>query len=569
MVPDGARRGQGTHRCERGREAQQNVAGPAMTLTIGDVLALPELRRGVPEVLVGADRLERAVRWVHTAEAVDIASLLRGGELLLTAGMGIGTTAEQQDAAATALAERGVAALVLELGTVFADPPDGLVAGCTRAALPLIVLHRVVPFIAITEAVHREIVSARLGAMRRNEELQRVLTELLLRDAAAAELLDAVADALGGSVLLHRPGGEVVAIATRGEPRADVLALWEMARRELPGAPVALEHQVPTGDLRVPGPALTLLASEADDAQDLMLADAARLLGLALRRDHEDAPFARERGALLDDVRRGVLAEADAAERAAGLGFAAPVLLPLLIDRRAQRVGRLTAAEDAGWVRVWREVRRALTAQRSCTLVGDGGDPTVVVVGLADEDERTAATERVVALVRSAVARELGSADAAVICVCAPTRAWAAIGPLVERGTAELPAAALVRGPAWHDLEAADLDRLIAGLHDTAPMRAFERTRLAPVIEHDAQRQGAPLLPTLEAYCRSGGRKTAAARELRLDRATLYRRVVRLEQLLGASLDDPATRLGVQVALLARRYAGADRHDPDGGAGPH
>ena len=43
-------------------------------------------------------------------------SLLMGGELLLTTGMGIGGAEADQRRFAAALAERGVAALALELG---------------------------------------------------------------------------------------------------------------------------------------------------------------------------------------------------------------------------------------------------------------------------------------------------------------------------------------------------------------------------------------------------------------------------------------------------------------------
>ena len=60
-------------------------------ITVQRALELPGLRGGLPEILAGADRLQRTVRWVHAGEVPNIASLLKGGELLLTTGYGLGT----------------------------------------------------------------------------------------------------------------------------------------------------------------------------------------------------------------------------------------------------------------------------------------------------------------------------------------------------------------------------------------------------------------------------------------------------------------------------------------------
>ena len=57
-----------------------------MYLTLDIVLKHPSLARAEPHVLVGRDELRRRVRWIHSSEVLEIASLLRGGELLLTGG---------------------------------------------------------------------------------------------------------------------------------------------------------------------------------------------------------------------------------------------------------------------------------------------------------------------------------------------------------------------------------------------------------------------------------------------------------------------------------------------------
>src|SRR5919206_1076670 len=129
-----------------------------MPLTLREVLALDAVRRSDPEVVVGADQLDRPVRWVHSSELAEAAYLLKGGELLLTTGLGItGRGAVGEVAYVAALAERGVAALALELGWTFPEAPPALIQACREHGLPLLVLREVVPFVEVTERVQSAI----------------------------------------------------------------------------------------------------------------------------------------------------------------------------------------------------------------------------------------------------------------------------------------------------------------------------------------------------------------------------------------------------------------------------
>jgi purine catabolism regulator len=108
----------------------------------------------------------------------------------------------------------------------------------------------------------------------------------------------------------------------------------------------------------------------------------------------------------------------------------------------------------------------------------------------------------------------------------------------------------------WHDATVVDVERLLWGLRDDERLAAFARGRLAPVLEHDSLRAAA-LLPTLQALCEHHWHKARAARALHIQRQSLYARMARLRGVLAADLDDPETRLGLELAVRALRVVDA------------
>ena len=145
-----------------------------MLPTIADVLALPAVAAGLPEVLTGTDALERRVRWVHVAPPSGGRRLLLGGELLLSTGVGWPSEPTALTGYVRELAAAQVAGLVLELGNRYDDPPVDLVTACEASGLPLVVLRREVRFVSITEAVHSRIVDAQAAALRERDRVHAV-----------------------------------------------------------------------------------------------------------------------------------------------------------------------------------------------------------------------------------------------------------------------------------------------------------------------------------------------------------------------------------------------------------
>lgn len=183
-------------------------------LALGEVLALDVVQRTQPRLLHGEGQLDRLVRWVHTSELAQVPALLKGGELLLTGGLGLAAEGEAaRGAYVHQLADKQITALAFELGWSFDEVPDAVVRTARERDLPLITLTNIVPFVEITEEIQRRIVHRQAQELRAHHEVQTVLNAALLREEGLSGVVHALAQVLGCQVVLRSATGDVVATA--------------------------------------------------------------------------------------------------------------------------------------------------------------------------------------------------------------------------------------------------------------------------------------------------------------------------------------------------------------------
>jgi purine catabolism regulator len=535
--------------------------GPIQSpITVRTFLALPQLKRGLPEVLSGEDRLDQPIRWAHAGEAPNIASLLRGGELLLVIGAGIGSTDREQRRFVRELAAKGVAALAIELGHIFKAVPPALVDEARRLDFPVIALHREVAFIEISEAIHRSIVNPQFAVLQRGEEMHRRFSELMIHGAGIPEALSTLAKTISNPVVLERVGRGVLFHAAHRSSDDAVLTAWEALHRRLDDSVETFAAPIRRGDDETWGRLTVLgLDSPIDDFDRVAVDRAVGVISLALLRSwQEEVLSARERGNFLIELMDGDVDEQAAATRAAALGLAGATawLLPV-VSAVGHGAAHLSLLEDeAAWALMWRDVHRELAATgvRMVSGMRRGGAQSLLVLALDDARQRAAIADRLVTAVGVAAARHLGRRDACFLGVGAPQRTWGSVGSEL-RGTA----AATVPGPhiderTWYDATLPDLRLLLWSLRDHPDVRAFARRRLHPLLEHD-RRHRVKLLPTLAAYCANNGRVADAARTLALKRQSMYGRLRRIEMILGVDLSNENDRLGLHLAVRALPFA--------------
>ncbi|MEV6296438.1 PucR family transcriptional regulator ligand-binding domain-containing protein [Streptomyces sp. NPDC051896] len=531
-------------------------------ITVRRALELPGLRSGLPEILAGADRLGRTVRWVHAGEVPNIASLLKGGELLLTTGYGLGTRPAEQRAFVRTLADRGIAALVVELGPRFSRLPAALVDTARAAGLPLVQLHREVPFVTVTEEIHTEIVNGHYALLQRAEEVHRRCTEALLGGGGVPQVLGILADFSGNPVFLETADGRLLYAAGQGPEGADPLQVWEGLRgphKDVPPPAGSVLVDVPGGGPGTAGSVrarLVLLPVRAPLAPVHRIAAerAAGILAVVLMQARQEEELAaRGRGDFLTDLAEGRITAEDAPAQARVLGFKPgdSPLLPVVM-----RIGD-SLSPGGGWAVLARAVSEELAAVGVPVLLGvrpvEGR--VLVLLGLRSESERSAVADRVAAALRAGVERagmrRPGSPPPVVVVGVAG--GWAAASAGLRHAAETATAAQGLTDRPWYDARRLDIDLLLWRLRDHPDLAAFVDRAIGPLRDHD-NRSKPPLLPTLQTYLAHAGRKAETARELHLNRQTLYNRLARIGELLGTDLDDPQTVLALSLALRARRH---------------
>ena len=200
--------------------------------TVSDVLSLPVIRRGKPELVAGGAGVGRRVRWVHVAEIADIAHLLHGGELVLTTGIALPDDPVALTRYVDELAGVGAAGLVIELVRRWNDEvPAALRSAADRRSLPLVTLSRETRFVAVTEAVIALIRDAQLAELRAAEQVHETFTALTVSGAEPAEVLREVARVARLPVVLETLSHDVLGYDAAGTDPSELLADWRSRSR--------------------------------------------------------------------------------------------------------------------------------------------------------------------------------------------------------------------------------------------------------------------------------------------------------------------------------------------------
>jgi PucR family transcriptional regulator, purine catabolism regulatory protein len=531
------------------------IIPPTMLPTLGDVLQLDPVRRGQPQVVAGADRLDARIRWVHVAEVTDLAHLLHGGELVLTTGIALPDEAARLRRYVTELAEIGVSGLMIELGRRYASElPAALLEAAEEHGLAVIVLARETVFVDITESVHARILDAQLEELRASEQLHEIFTQLSVEGASPGEVVRQVATLGGHPAVLENLSHQVLAADAAGTDPAELLSVWETRSR-------AVRPQQRTAYDAASGWLVTTVGARGEDWGRLILVAgrppsprevvlierAATTLALGRLLDrHAESMERQAHGTIIAGILAHAYAdpqEAAARARALGVPLAGRRLLGVVLRPRglgiSDELPRLAEATAA--------------ACREASLAA--------LVGILDEGTPQARVGVLASLpARVAVEDSLMDAAQRIRRVCGEGPVMAA-GSLVESirdvrrsfREAEQVADVAARGSGdrlFYRLPDLRLRGLLHLLRDDARLQTFVERELGPLLEYDAQRDS-DLTSILSVYLETGRNKAVAAQTAHLSRPAFYERLRRISRVLDVDLDDVESCVSLHVALLA------------------
>lgn len=533
-----------------------------MLPTVADVLALDAVRRGAPRVVAGADRLDARVRWVHVSELADIASLLSGGELVLTTGIALPDDPRQLRRYVAELESVGVSGIVLELGRKYAErTPGALVEAAEDHGVPLIALQRETPFVRITESVHARIIDTQLEELRAAETVHEVFTELSVEGAGPADVVRQVARMTGRPAVLENLAHQVLACEPAGAAPEDILDGWETRSRAVsPSGRTGYDETAQwlvtsVGARGQDWGRLILIGAGPPSPRHVVLAErAATTLALTrlVERQRESLERQTHRTILTSIVHHVYADPAEAALRARAVGvhltgrrLLAAVLRPHPTGGSQWRVDGGLAA-PARLTELTEEVALVCREAALPALVGALDEARVgILFALPTRAHAEHTLARLADRLRNAVNEEFVMAAGSVVdSVRDARRSFLEAGQVADVAMLQPGSRPFYRLP---DMRLRGLLHLLRG---DARLQTFVERELGPLLAYDVE-HGTDLAGILATYLATGCNKAVAAKRAHLSRPALYERLRRIARNLDVDLDGVESCLSLHVALLA------------------
>lgn len=530
-----------------------------MPFTISAALELEVFSRVSFDVYAGHENLGRPIRWVHPVELHDIARFLAGGEMLLTAGLGIGHTEEAQRAYARSVSDAGAAVLVLELsGREYSRMPVALIDESACLGLPLVGLEGELPFVEVSAQVHEQLVNERFQELTAHERLNGRVIELLAAGGDYLGLCHVLAQEIKRPVVLEDLTREPVAHTSESVDSDAAVSNWSQHSRihsqdflPLSTARPTRKVDSATGLAECTRKPVTIRGetwgwlhvlhepgglSRADIHACERTADAIAISVMSAR--EIGARVAQRESALVSRLLLGDISGDAFISRALRLGK----------DLRSLPLVAVWASAASSDDQSHHHLAHAAESLGFPRVIADIDEHAMAVVGLPGGADLAQLIEWL----------EIHGPTTGISRICEPPQLEAAIRQ------ARHAAAAAVALPTSKPVQFDDLGmiRLLVSLSDGPELADYVEDELGAILAHDAASPN-PLLPTLEAYLENGANKSQTATALYIQRRTLYYRLERLNALVRGPLDDADVRRDLSFALhgfkVLNRLDGATR----------
>jgi hypothetical protein len=497
-------------------------------ITLRDLLAWePRLRAAAGQV---AAALDRDVDWVITARASDPPlPTLRGGELILLPRRVYAAIGRPLPLLLNELAGQPVAGVVVDV-----DPP-----GATT--LPVLAVETITP--ELESELNRLLTTRRGDLLRASAELERVIAEVSARETPLAELVPLLARRLGVPLAIVTSAGATLVAGADDAPEA--------GPADANGVGAVADEAAAVERLTLGGGRTLRLGpfSPAQRAFGRQVGPRVReVLSGAVARSVANRPVGSARAAILNQL---LLAASDA-DRERIAADAVRVGLPA-VGRCRVALAPATLPEAT----VSRVLGRTGEALEAGSI--DGHAAFVVVEPVGGPSGASGSEPRLHDPVPDGWLA-LSAPVTTPVALPSATRQARYIAALLTSGELQPPKqttqSSVVGLSSWPQSFVVRFEddvrlgafRLLYPLWGSPELAAYVDRQLGSLLAED--RRGL-LQQTLRSYLETGGSPGATAERLGIHRNTLAYRLRQLRRLPTANADDPTTRLGLHLALLA------------------
>ena len=535
-------------------------------LTLREALKLPIMEGA--RVVAGGPGLAREIRWVHTLSVPDAADWLHGGEMALTTMFNLPDAPAAQCELLRQLAEKGIVAVVITIGSALDQIPDYLRRAGDELELPLIELSYETRFVDIAKSINERIAQRNLDKFSQALNIQQRLTRLVLEGGGFWELAEMLADLAGHSISIENDRFEAIAnkniaevdsarryTIRHGRTNPQLIAALEgeylpklratLRPVYLPVMPaVGLEMERLLAPIVVHGDIYGYMWIIADvhalSPIDMMAIEIGATVAalLMLYQESLQAAEASLKGNLLaqliegDDSRQTILSD-----QALRYG------LDLRQDYQLMMIGfRHSRPPQAA--RIYRAVNQILSQSEEDAVAAQFAGQVLVLMQANQDIEALAAT------LTQRLARRNGELRIGISAVC---RGADMVGA-AHRQCNEVLEIARRLGSQKQVQRFTELGYIHTLFQ--AGGQSLHRNAHVPVLRQLLSEKQADLFHTLETYLDAGGNSVHTADALHIHRSTLNYRLARIREICAVDLSSPSVRINLLIALkLMRLFA--------------
>lgn len=537
------------------------------SLSLGEVLALETFVRGRSELVAGAEGASTRVVGMVASDNPHVGPGFRPGCLCLTSASLLASEMRQR-LLVHELAEAGAAGLVIRLASQgVADLPGPLLEEALQRHLPIVTIAREVRPSEIIDQLECALMRVDLRLLDEADKIGRCFNRMVLQGATLDDLLSDLSEDLDHPVVLEDVAHQVVAFARR---TADASAAddWETHSRNGhdDAGPGAVRRSAGGSgclwtDLRIRGATWgrlhVLRAGREFDDMNVLVADrgATAVSMLLLAQSSMEKVVVGEKNSLMTNFIHNHVSPEEFAKR----------LEAMSVGTSGRQLGviafRLRGSVRRGQVLHPRQARTTMdavlaelsTAMADTACKGFSALAQDMVYGIIAAGD-SARLEQMSCYVSDLVIKRAAAKDLDLVAGMSTAVTRSSLRRAVwEADQAVEYAMSSAGSEATCRFRELGVQNLLMNLGDGPELASFVEAELGALLAFDANAK-TPLMPTLEAYLASGAQKLPTARGLHIDRRTLYQRLGKIEEILGAGrLGREADRVRIWLAIQGLR----------------